>query len=495
MDPIPPFYHREQQLADLDRLARGERASFILVYGRRRVGKTSLLQHWAAQSGRPAFYWIAPRSATPDNLRTDLIREFWRWQAGPNAEVETAPRYDNWLDVFRAIHRLIGNQHLTLILDEFPWAVEADPSLPSRLQAAWDQLFREQSRVCLILSGSHISALEKLLHSDAPLFGRITGKLYVPPFAFTEITPFVARYSIEKRLAVYAIMGGIPDYLRQWNDRVNLMTNVREAFLSDLSPLRSEADIIISDVLRRDSPDYASILTAVANGHHEARDIGTTTLLPSYRVAQVLDTLIDLRLIQKRIRASVPPQRYALARNARYYLADPFLRFYYRMVEPNRLYLAQHNYELVLRNFTEQLRPFVAEAFEDLCRLWTETLGFAGQLPFKPEIVGSDWKGAQYQADVVAVDWRHANVLIGEAKWGDRLVEQADYLKLKERAEKVIARMPLEGRKTWKVHYALFTRRGFTTEVVTAAKAGPTQLITFEQLVDDLRQVSPPPIR
>lgn len=126
------------------------------------------------------------------------------------------------------------------------------------------------------------------------------------------------------------------------------------------------------------------------------------------------------------------------------------------MVEPNRLYLAQHNYELVLRNFTEQLRPFVAEAFEDLCRLWTETQGFAGRLPFKPEIVGSDWKGAHYQAYVVAVDWRQANVLIGEAKWGDRLVE---------RAEKVIARMPFDRKKTWKVHYALFARRGFRAEV------------------------------
>lgn len=495
MDPTIPFYHREQQLADLERLARGNRASFILVYGRRRVGKTSLLQHWAAQSKRPTFYWIAPRSATPDNLRTDLIREFWRWQADPGAEVETAPRYDSWLDVFRAMRRLIGNQRLTLILDEFPWAVEADPSLPSRLQAAWDQLFKDQSHVCLILSGSHISALEKLLRSDAPLFGRISGKLYVPPFAFTEITPFVHRYSAEKRFAVYAIVGGIPDYLRQWDDRQDLMTNVRELLLSDLSPLRSEADVIISDVLRRESPDYASILAAVADGHHEAGDIGTTVLLPSYRVAQVLETLIELRLIHKRIRASVPPQRYGLARNARYYLADPFLRFYYRMVEPNRLYLAQHNYELVLRNFTEQLRPFVAEAFEDLCRLWTETQGFAGHLPFKPEIVGSDWKGAHYQADVVAVDWRQANVLIGEAKWGDRLVERADYVKLKERAEKVIARMPLDRKKTWKVHYALFARRGFTAEVSAMAKAERTRLVSFEQIVDDLRQASPSPIR
>src|SRR3972149_4922540 len=106
-------------------------------------------------------------------------------------------------------------------------------------------------RVCLFISGSHIHAMESLLKSDAPLFGRMTGKLFVPAFEFTEIAPFVERYSLEKQLAVYAIVGGIPDYLRRWDDRVSLMENVREIFLTDLSPFRNEAEILISDVLRR----------------------------------------------------------------------------------------------------------------------------------------------------------------------------------------------------------------------------------------------------
>ena len=482
-------------MADLDRLARPDRPSFVLVYGRRRVGKTSLLQHWAARSGRPAFYWIAPRSATPDNLRTDLIREFWRWAAPAGTAVEEEPRYESWLDVFRSIRRLIADRAVAIILDEFPWAVESDPSLPSRLQAAWDGLFKDNSRVCLILSGSHVSALEKLLASDAPLFGRMTGKLYVPPFRFSEIDPFLPHYTPEKRLAVYAIVGGIPDYLQQWNDRATIMTNVRELLLSDLSPLRNEAEVIVSDVLRRDNPDYASILSAVAHGQHEAGDIGTAALLPSYRVAQILDTLVDLRLVERRIRASVPPQRYSVARHARYYLADPFLRFFYRIVEPNRIYLARHNYDPILRNFSEQLRPFVAAEFEELCRVWTETQGAAGKLPMTPEIVGSDWKGAQFQADVVAVDWRRAQVLIGEAKWGDRRVTADDYLQLKERAQKVVARMPLGKNQQWNIHFAVFARRGFASDLVTAAKDDNALLVTFDEVGAGLATARIPPIR
>ena len=284
-----PFFHREQELADLDRLTRRAGPSLVLVYGRRRVGKTALLHHWTTRSGVPTFYWPAPRT-TPDNLRTELVRELWRWES-PDKETETAPRYDNWLDVFRALRRVVGQRKINVVLDEFPWAVESEPSLPSRLQAAWDHLFAD-SQVRMFISGSHISAMEALLRSDAPLFGRMTGKLYVPPFQFTEIAPFVHRYSLEKRLAVYASVGGVPDYLRRWDDRADLMTNIREIFLSDLSPFRNEAEILISDVLRRDSPDYEAILAAIARGAHELVDIATATLIAKDRTASVLATLV-----------------------------------------------------------------------------------------------------------------------------------------------------------------------------------------------------------
>jgi AAA+ ATPase superfamily predicted ATPase len=177
------------------------------------------------------------------------VRELWRWES-PEREIETAPRYDNWLDVFRAMRRLAYTRRVNIILDEFPWAVKAERDPPPRLQAAWDSLFRD-SQIRLFLAGSHISAMEALLKSEAPLFGRMTGKLYVPPFPFVQIKPFVPRYDAEKRLAVYAAVGGVPDYLRRWHDRTSLMQNIREIFLSDLSPFRNEADILISDVLLR----------------------------------------------------------------------------------------------------------------------------------------------------------------------------------------------------------------------------------------------------
>lgn len=310
----------------------------------------------------------------------------------------------------------------------------------------------------------------------------MTGKLYVPPFQFTEITPFVERYAPEKRLAVYAMVGGVPDYLRRWSDRADLMENVREIFLSDLSPFRNEAEILISDVLHRESPDYQAVLSAVAQGNTGLKDIATATLIGKDRVATVLTTLIDLRLVEKRIRASVPVHQHGKARYARYYLADPFLRFYYRMVEPNRSYLAQQMYEPILQNFTEQLRPFVAATFEDLCRTWTLEMGRGGRLPFIPEFVGSDWHG-EVQADVVAVNWREAQALIGEAKWGEDAISLAVYKSLRERAERVLAHMPSP--KPWNAHFALFARRAFTPPVIAAAKEEGMTLVTFAQMASE----------
>jgi len=489
---IVAFVHRAQEIADLNRLTRRAEPCLVLVYGRRRVGKSTLLQHWAKQSGLPTFYWEAPRS-TADNLRASLLHELYLWSG--EQVVETRPHSDDWLDVFRVMRRLMGDKPAIAILDEFPWAVESDPGLPSRLKTAWDTVFAD-SQLKFFISGSHISAMEKLLLSDAPLFGRMTGKLFVRPFSFVEIFPFVPRYDLEKRLAVYAILGGIPDYLRRWDDHADLMTNIREIFLSDTSPYRNEHTVLISDTLRRDSPDYDAVLSAVGQGRHDLDAIATDSVLSSGRTANVLGILTELRLIERRIRASVPVAQHEQARHARYFLGDPFLQFYYRFVAPNRSRIAQALYDTLEFQFVEQMRGFVGATFEQLCRTWTLAQARTRGLPFSPDFVGSDW-GPQHQADVVAVNWREHQVLIGEAKWGDELTDHKVWPIFVERAEKVIQRLkaadpanrPKGESKPWQQHLVLFTRRGATPALRAEAKKANARVVTFKDLVRDLERL------
>ena len=492
------FYHRAQEMSDLNRLTHRTEPCLVLVFGRRRVGKTALLQHWAEQSGRPVFYWESPRS-TADNVRGSLLHELYLWSG--EGVVETRPHTDDWLDVFRTMRRLIGTRPTVAILDEFPWAVESDPALPSRLKTAWDNVFTD-SQVKVFISGSHISAMEQLLLSDAPLFGRMTGKLYVPPFTFAEITPFVRRYDPDKRLAVYAIIGGIPDYLRRWDDQADLMTNIKDIFLSDTSPFRNEHHILISDVLRRDSPDYEAVLSAIGRGHHDLEAIATDSVLASGRAANVLGILAESRLIERRIRASVPIAQHGQARHARYFLNDPFLRFYYRFVVPNRSRIAQGLVDTLDQQFQEQLRAFVGAQFEELCRTWTLAQAQAGTLPLSPDFVGSDW-GPGYQADVVAVNWRERQVLVGEAKWGDTPSDLAEWRQFDERVRRVAKRLqaadpgnkPEREPKPWQPHLVLFVRRGITPALRAEAAKADAQIISFSEMVRDLEQLRVKPIR
>lgn len=497
---MPPaaFLHRARELASLDRLTRRAEPSLILVYGRRRVGKSTLAQHWAKRTGWPVFYWESPRS-TAENVRASLLRELYLWKG--ERVVEDRPRAADWLEVFRAMRRLIGDQPAIAILDEFPWAVEADTALPSYLKNAWDNVFAD-TQLKLLIAGSHISAMEKLLESDAPLFGRMAGKILVPPFTFSEITPYVRRYDPEKRLAVYAIVGGIPDYLRRWDDSINLVANIREIFVSDDSPFRNEHLVLISDVLRRDSSDYEAVLEAVGRGRHDLETIAIDSQLASGRAASILTTLTEVRLVERRIRASVPTSQHEQARHAHYHLADPFLRFYYRFVAPNRSRIAQDLHVALEQQFVGQTRAFVGAAFEDLCRNWALVQARNEKLPFAPDFVGSDW-GPQHQADVVAVSWSGHQVLIGEAKWEDDDFDRQQWRQFLERVELVVTRLKAADRALkpkreppdWKRHFVLFTRRSVTAAVRAEAKTAGARLVTFAEIARDLERLPEYPDR
>lgn len=488
---------RARELKALNSLTRQPGPALVLVYGRRRVGKTTLLQIWARESKLPTFYWEAPRS-TAANVRSSLAREFEIWRHGGQPGART-PRLDDWRDLFRHMRQQLGDQPCNLIFDEFPWAVEADPALPSFVKSVWDREFAD-SRVRWFLTGSHISAMEKLLESDAPLFGRLTGKLRVRPLSLAKIKPFVPSYDPEQRLTVYGIVGGIPDYLKAWDDQASLRSNILEIFVSEKSPYRSEKSVLISDVLRRDSPDYEAVLEAVGQGKHDLETISLEAGLPGHRAAEVLGVLGDVRLIERRLRASVPPRQQQNARYGRYFLSDPFLRFFYRFIQPNRTAIAQGILAAVDRALEEQLPAFVGEAFEELCRTWTLVQARNRGLPFAPDFVGSDW-GAQHQADVVAVNWRDHQVYIGEAKWHVEAFDHQEWRRVLARADQVVARLkaadparkPRQAPPDWTRHLVVFTRRSVTPAVRTAVRSAGAQVITYADMLRDLEKLPEEP--
>jgi len=470
------FVGRQRELAELNAILSQKGAQFILVYGRRRVGKTTLVLRWAEQTGRPAIYWVATRD-TPAQIRRGFTQALWGW-AYPDSRA--VPRFDTWAEIFEMAARLISDQPVILIMDEFSYAAGSDPALPSNLQAAWDQRFKD-SNVTLVLAGSHIGLMMDMMGYNAPLYGRFTAQLPIDPLPFPALGDFLPRYTVAGRVAVYAVAGGIPAYLERFNDTESVGANIKRLFMRRTGMFRSEPFILVGDVIRRETQTFESVLKAVAAGGRTPQEIGKMLGLTSSYLSPYLKQLESLRLIERRLPATIPPERRQTSRSSRYHLVDPYLRFYFRFIAPNLNLVEQELTDLLWERIGEQFRAFVGlTAFEDLCREWTLVQARAGQLPFPPEIVGSHW-AADAQVDVVAVNWQEQAILVGECKWGVNTVGRSIVRELVDKATRIVPRT-----RGWRVHYVFFARAGFTDAARAEAGTVGARLVDLATLDADL---------
>jgi len=312
------FVDRQGELRELDELVAVPGAQFIVVYGRRRVGKTTLLLHWVQQTQRPYLYWVARRE-TAEATRQSFARALWRW-AYPEAEEPEPPRFDSWELLFAQMMRMIGQQPLTLIFDEFSYAVESDPSLPSHVQVLWDRQLKEKP-ITLLLAGSHIGMMVDLMRYQAPLFGRFTAQLPVDPLPYAALADFFPHYPAAERVATYAVLGGVPAYLEQFDPDQSLSANIRRHLFRRTGMFRSEPEVLISDVVR-ETHNYEATLRAVATGAHTPSDMAKITGIVSSNLAPYLKRLRELGLIERRIPATIPPDQRRITTRSRYYLRD-----------------------------------------------------------------------------------------------------------------------------------------------------------------------------
>jgi len=413
-----------------------------------------LLTHWARTSNQPYLYWVASRfpSAT---LLGQFSREVWQLD-NPG---KTAPRsfsYDSWPETFVELAKACqGAPRRIAILDEFPYAVEAEPGLPSALQNGWDHHLK-QSNICMVLCGSYVGMMERLLGADAPLYGRMSGPLPVRPLPFSAVAAFLPSYTAEQRVAVYAILGGVPAYLEELEDNLSLLDNLREQLFRETGFFRADPEYLIGEQVR-ELKNYQAVLSAIANGARQPADIALQANLPHRSSADpYLAQLIEMDYVRRELPVTIEPKKRPTSRLSRYVIADNYLRFYFRFVRPNLPFLAQRLHEQVEKRLAEQLRAFVGmTTFEDLCREWVLRQARTGKLPFPVEEVGSQWGGG-VQVDVVAINWREKEILLGEVKWQLDPIRRPVVIELiEEKTPKLLKLLPGEG-SDWRVHYAFF---------------------------------------
>jgi len=478
------FVDRQYELRELDDLLAAPGAQFVVVYGRRRVGKTTLLLHWVQQVRRPYLYWVARREMA-ETTRQSFARAVWSWAYPDTPDLEP-PTFTSWESLLAQMVRMLrgamdaGQPLPVIILDEFAYAVESDRSLPSHVQVLWDHHLKEMP-VMLMLAGSHIGMMVDLMQYQAPLFGRFTARLPVEPLPYAALADFFPRYPAAERVATYSVLGGVPAYLEQFDPAENLSANVRRHLFRRTGMFRSEPEVLISDLVR-ETRHYEAVLRAIASGAHTPADIAGATSISSPNLAPYLKRLRELGLIERRLPATVPPDQRRTTTRSRYYLRDPYLRFYFRFIEPNLELIELGLTDVLWRRIAEQFRAFVgATAFEELCREWTLVQARAGRLPFPPEIVGSHW-ATDAQVDVAALNWREKAILLGECKWGAGPVGRPVIRELVDKTPLIVPEAD------WRVHYVLFARAGFTDAARAEAEATGAQLMDLETLDADLRR-------
>ena len=211
-------------LNSLITLKRPGPAQLVLTFGRLRVGKSELLLQWARQSELPFTYWEAVKE-TATQQRTRLFGKLL------NVPASSAPVYRSWPELWDAAALLLLGKRQILILDEIPYAAEADPAMLSALQYAWDQHF-QNSEVMLVLCESQVSVMEKVFSEQSPLFGRLTAQWHLEPLPFSAFAEFFPKWDADARVATYAMVGGIPAYLNWFDPDLDLIGNLRQTILS-----------------------------------------------------------------------------------------------------------------------------------------------------------------------------------------------------------------------------------------------------------------------
>lgn len=479
------FVGRSRELALLDDLNQKPGAKFLVMYGRRRVGKTRLLTHWTDTRDALALYWVASQTSASNLLASfsQALQQFIQ----PDVEVDhrfTYPTWDMALEQIAVLAQKAAQEGpLVLILDEFTYALQADSSLASVLQNAWDHRL-QQTALFLIISGSHVHMMQAQAHSArAPLYGRASARLHLRPLPYGALPRFFPEYEPDALVALYAILGGIPAYLELFDPTASLSENIQHTLLTPHSLLQADALLFLHEQF--DEPrNYAAIMEAIAHNSRTRGDIAEYLNLSPNLVGRYLSTLVELGIVERRLPVTTRPT--GASRQGRYYLADPYLRFYFRFIAPRLDQIERHRTAQTLAYVRDHLREFVgSHAFEELCRDWVGLVGDQGRLPFYPERVGSYW-GSDAQLDVFALNEDDKTALVGECKWGASPVGKNVVDKLARQAPKGISH--LRDSHKWTTYLYLFARAGVTDEAAQRAAELNMTVVTLAELDHGLRQ-------
>ena len=480
------FIGRKEELNFLEERYSKDGGQLVVLYGRRRVGKTETLREFC--KGKPHVFFSCTQATDRIQLRNFSARMLRENIPAKNYISE----FEDWAAAFRSISELpYANAKKLLVIDEFPYMCRGNESIPSVLQNLWDEDLKNEN-VMLILCGSAMSFIEnELLAEKNPLYGRATGIYKMCEMGFYDAAKFFPDYSPRDKIITYAVLGGIPHYLRQFDSTLSVEENIKKNILTKGCILYSEVEFLLHQELR-ETPIYNSVIEAVALGATKLNEISQKSLVENTAKTSVyLKNLMELGIVTREFSVDAKYKEHSNANRGRYRLADNFFRFWYAFVYSNYSQLEDGDSEGVYRYVVKPaLHEFASAAFEDVCREFIREKQKNNDLPFRYAKMGR-WIGktsvrdehaegglrcAETEIDLLGIDSRGENYLVGECKFKGREFSYSEYLD-------TLAKLTPEKQKA-RFYYALFSESGFDRKIEAGAQENNTALYSVEEIAE-----------
>jgi len=440
------FIGRKREMDDLNRLYKSDKFQCVIMYGRRRVGKTALISEFI--KNKNAIYFTGQETNAKDNLESFSHSIF----TISNDFASSAPVFAGYKEALEAVFNVAQEKRIILAIDEYPYLASSYRGISSLLQTFIDK-YKDTSKLFIILCGSSLSFMEnQVLGYQSPLYGRRTAQFRILPFDFEQTKEYFAggNFSCEDIALLYGITGGIPLYLSLMDKELSIEDNIKQNFLSTSGYLFEEPGNLVKQECREPA-QYNAIIKAIANGASRLSEISGKIGLESGLCSTYITKLISIGILKKE-----HPFREETNRKTLYMLDDSMFRFWYRFVPDNMALIQRGEADFAYSQIENQINAYMGGVFEEICKqyLWRQNL--SKQTPFMFTDAGRWWgnnpkKKAECEIDIIAASKDDA--IFAECKWTNERISTDIIDTLIERGD-----LFSYGKK----HYYLFAKTGFT---------------------------------
>ncbi len=458
------FVNRSKELEALEKQYATDQSSLVIVYGRRRVGKTALITEFLKRHSN-SLYFLATEESEMQNLNYFKVQvaEFTGNELLKSAAVD-------WLTVFKTLIDYKTETKKVIVLDEFQYIGQSNSAFPSIMQKVWDTVLKD-ANVMLILCGSLVSLMRsQTLDYSSPLYGRRTGQIKLKQIPFSHYHEFFEGRTNNDLLPFYAVTGGVPKYIETFCGYTDIYEAIEQNVLNSQSFLYEEPYFLLQKEVS-EIGSYFSLIKAIATGNRKLADIAANLGLKQTGLTKYLKVLTDLDLIEREVPVTeTAPEK---SKSGLYRLTDNFIAFWFKFVYPYRAYLEKGETKFVLsqikKGFVQNYASFV---FEDVCREKMWKLSAANFWNFHFDKVGRYWGAKAGKIDIVALDSTGEDLVLGECKYTSSPKGLSVLHALQEKAD-----IMLKLTNAKRVQYLIFGTSGFTQGLTEKAQEGNVRLI------------------